>query len=358
MRFSVLQTWLMYGLILLSSVLLPFLDEKCKISLRIHNRRYKCGYRVLLFFVLMIPLVFRTCGVDTEVYDYMFVHTKASGGGLDPLFYILQNAVYMVNHDPKTWHGVMAFISLLCIFITSNRLSNIIDQKIFMLYFVTYLYFYAFNYSRMILSVSLLFLAISYMITRNYARFAILGFISVLIHSSSLLVVGIALVFLFWRNHKRIILLIGVSTIIIMITFPSLFVAIIGLSSFGKYISNDNGTGFGIGSLLQVMPFLIILFMLRKRIDDKHIFSLLTLFMLTNIAFGLLGYIVPIASRLARFSLSFPILILPAIAYKDADNLSGMAAQRKTILIVLAVIMFVLFIAPSLETIGIVPYAC
>lgn len=353
MVLSEFQSYTLFFAILIISYVFPGIDDRLKLKLwngKYFNRLFTC----LLFLFLFLLLTYRNCGVDTPTYEYTFVHDR-SNSNYDLVFFRLLHLVRKYTNNILVWQGVMSGVTLIGFFGAAEYLKDITDRKLFYLYMIVYLYFFSFNYSRMMMSVGVLMFAFSLLVTEHYKGYVITNIVAGLIHFTSFSVLLIALLFYLGRNHRRVLIVIGLFGAILIRVRPEIIKYLTFSEHYSGYFSDSLNTSGGIGTIIMVLPYFALLFYCDRNLDNR-IVTLMYVLLIGNVALGFLGYAVPVASRIARFTLSFPCIFIPAyLANNNSRNLRVTHSSR-VLYIVLALLIYFGFIQTTFLNIGIVPF--
>lgn len=360
MSLNNLQSYFLYLLIVILAYILPGIDERLSIK-TLRNKKIKRVGTFVLFVIMVVLLSFRNCGNDTQTYEYSFIKDRADANH-DIVFFGLLHFVRQFTDNIIIWQFVIAFVTLSGIFLAAERLNDYVDKKMFFLYSAVYLYFFSFNYSRMLMSTGILVLSLSYLITEDYYKYICLNILAGLVHYSGFSALLLACIYYLGKNHRKLLMIIGVVLAVVIRLRPGLLAFLTFSEHYRAYFENDIRARGGIGTLLQVLPYFFILYFWGKDLN-KRIITLMYALLIGNVAYGFLGYAIPVASRIARFSFAFPCIFIPAFvlhAKKEIHKtnhviVSNMKSFRILSLIWVTVV-YLLIMQPSFDIIGIIPY--
>ena len=354
MALSDYQSYILFSAVILMSYIFPSFDDRLTIKLW-NGKSFNRLFTYLLFLILFLVLTYRNCGVDTPTYDYSFKNNR-SDSNYDILFFILLRLVRKYTSNVLVWHGVMSGVILLGFFTTAERLKDIVDRKLFYLYLVIYLYFFSFNYTRMMMSIGVLLFAFSLLVSENYKGYIIANIIAGLIHYSSFSVFLIVLLYYLGRKHRRVLLVLGLFTAILIRVRPDIIRYLTFSEHYNTYFSNSLNTTRGIGTILLVIPYFAILYIYEKYLD-KRLVTLMYILLIGNVAFSFLGYAILVASRIARFTFAFPcIFLIPYVIKRLGTSGEYNTTTIKILSVLWAGIIYFAVVQSTFETIGIVPY--
>ncbi len=348
------QSYVLYAVIVIATYLFVGIDDHYKVKLT-KTKYFNRLFSVLIFIAMFVLITYRNCGVDTPTYEYSFIHNR-SESNYDIVFFGLLRLVRYFTDNVIIWQGIMGGITLLGIWASSERLKEIIDRKTYLLFATIYLYFFAFNYSRMLMSVGVLIFAMSFLTTKNYAKYVMFNVVAGLIHYTSFSVLLVFALYVLGKKHRNVLILIGVVGAVIISIRPDIISFFTISDHYSIYLSNRLSSEIGIGTLVQIFPYFLLLMYAKKDIDNQMA-TLMYILLIGNVAFGFLGYAIPVASRIARFTFTFPCMFIPSYIIKcrkKSDSGDGIIISSLSVL--LSLIVYFGLIQRTFETIGIVPY--
>ena len=354
MTLTSFQTYMLYAVVVSMNYLLSGIDDhyRIRISKKIRINRM---FTLIVFASMFILVTYRNCGVDTPTYEYSFIHNR-SDSNYDIVFFSLLRTVRSFTDNIVVWQGVVGGISLLGIWAASDRLKDVIDRKTFILYSTVYLYFFTFNYARMMLSVGLLVFGLSYLVTGDYLKYVVINIIAGLIHYTSFSMLFVFALYYFGRRNRKIAICIGILGASLVRIRPDL-VSIFTISDhYSNYVTGTMASAGGVGTLVQIIPYFLMIYLFKKN-TDKEIITLMYILLLGNLAFGFLGYSIPVASRIARFTFAFPCMFVPAYIIKCRQETKDRNYPIiKGLSIIWIFLVYFGIIQTTFNTIGIIPY--
>lgn len=309
---------------------------------------------LICFFVLLIPLANRTCGADTDEYYkiYTGVYILAS----DTTFSYLCMILRFISADPKTGLGMIGAITLLLFFFALKNVRDEIDTKFAFFAFATALYFYLYNYVRMMLATSIIFVGYSYLVKKQNNKAFIFFLIAPFFHQSALLVLGMYFVIVFFTKYKKLVSFVACITIGIFIYRPELFFGLITDSRYDIYLRSTtfSNSSIGIGTFVLLIPFFVILIIYRRQ-KKEYVFSAALYLCIASLGFSLLGYFVAPASRLSNMYFIFHLVFfIPWLIKRETSK------GRKTVLILFGFcycVMKYYVLTFNFSAMGILPYS-
>ncbi|MEY8410864.1 EpsG family protein [Lachnospiraceae bacterium 62-26] len=329
---SVNETYQFYLLIITSSFIITLFSEtknRFLFSILIKNNK-KVNINIIsimmkaaAFIILLIPLVNRTCGADTYTYYRTYVSNNVKG--LDFWFYLLCKVLHKLIPEAKIGLGIISFFTLLIVFIAFESVKKEIEIKYSFLAYYTSLYFYLYNYVRMMLAVSFIILGYSF-IVKDKKKCAIVSMIvAACFHRSAILVLAMYLVLINFVKYKKIIISSGIVGVIIFVNNPSFFLSLISIERYSAHISISvvQESSIGLGTFIRVLPIILILLYYSNHFKGNMMYNLLIVSTFANLAISYLGYYVAVASRLANVYFVFhllyavPWLLRQSIVQKD-----------------------------------------
>ena len=178
-------------------------------------------------------------------------------------------------------------------------------QYAFLAYF-TGIYFYLYNYMRIMTAVAFIFLCYASLLEERKRRSLIFAGIAILFHRSAAVVFLMVLVILFFKEHKKVVICLGLGGMAAIIARPYFFLSLIKIERYNALITaTDSAGGFiGIGTTVKILPFFVILYIYRKYKKELAYTAALYL-SLANLGFSFLGYYVDSASRLPNMYFVF-----------------------------------------------------
>ena len=356
---TVEQTNIFYILLIFTAYLLIWLSSvkqigriRVRINWRLSLSIISLFLIIASYFLLLIPLINRQCGVDTPQY----YRTYASGNtsGLDFTFYFICKVLHDIIPNPKIGLGILSALTLLMVYYAFLRIRNVIDYKYAFMAYYSCIYFYLYNYMRIMIAVAFIFLGYSFIVSGRGKKPYLLFGIAILFHRSALVVLFVFLVSRFFNKYRTLMISIGMVLLGVFIAFPSLFFRLVTIERYSEQITSVNQT-VGIGTTLVILPFVVLLYMYNSKVSDRYLFNTTLYFVFANFAFAFLGYYVPSASRLSNMYFLFHLVFFTPYLIKNIEN----SRDKRVILIAFFIMYCVLKYylgANNFSTMGIVPY--
>ena len=321
---SVTNTYVFYFLIIIGAFGLVWISETYRekhLVVRFSCFNYYVDFLsiallIMAYALLLVPLATRNCGTDTPQYYKTYVADDTSG--LDFFFYLLCKTMHAVIRDPKTGLGIISAITLLIMFFSIIRIRTIVDVRYSFLFFFTGIYYYLYNYMRIMLALSFVMLGFSFIVEHKPKKAIAFLCAAVLFHRSAVLVTVIYIGTLILRRHVKLIILFGGIAVGMIMLRP---MALLGLVSIERYSALIDYThaSIGIGTTIRILPFLFLLYYYKRWVKEPVYIAALC-FTLANLGFSFLGYYVNSASRVSNMYFIFHALcFLPWLIIKESD---------------------------------------
>ena len=326
-------------------------------SISISNNIYnyaELGMLLISFIILVYPLAARTCGADTE--EYYRIYTRDFIGNIDITFNYICKFLHSFIASPKIGLGLISATTLLIAFHSIITLKNTIDVQISFLAYFTTIYFYLYNYMRIMVAVSLILLGYSLLIRNKRIEAIIPLCLAVLFHKSAAVVLLVYMGILCFRKHKILIVSACGLFLVIFIMKPMAFLSLISSERYSSQIDYYAVTrgGIGVGTTLRILPFFVLLFIYRY-LKDEFVYEASFYFCIANLMFSFLGYYVSTASRISNMYFVFhTIFFLPWILKRDNNT------TRRNIVAVFGVLYLLVsyyMITRNFSMMKIIPYA-
>lgn len=323
--FSTLSTHVFYILIISLASLFVLLSQHVMTnsnSLLIHENTFDIAEIVMLvvsFVVLIFPLVNRTCGADTE--EYYRIYTRDYTDVVDFTFNYICKILHFFIPSPKIGLGIISVITLLIVFWAFLRVKDQISISYSFFAYFTTMYFYLYNYMRIMVAVSLIILGYSCIVKDEKYRALLLFGLAIFFHRSACVVLAVYLLIICFGKYKKTALAMSCIAIIVFIMKPYFFLGLISIDHYSSQIdySTISSTSIGLGTIIRIAPFFVLLFIYRFQKNEK-IYDVSLYFCIANLAFSLIGYYVSTASRISNMYFVFHLLFFaPWIIKQDSD---------------------------------------
>ncbi|MEH2930362.1 EpsG family protein [Candidatus Ventrimonas sp. KK005] len=306
------------------------------------------------FLVVFIPLASRNCGTDTAGYYWSYAHNRQVGNDL--LFYYLSLLLHAIIPSPKIGLGIISGISLLIVYYAFIELKKDVNVSLcFIAYFFS-LYFYLYNYVRMMLAVSFVIFGYSMLIKGKRTKAVISFTIAAGIHFASIIVLMVYMGIMIIPKHRRILVtLIGGTTLLFLMN-PRFFLSLITYERYREQINLEalKDVRIGMGTTIKILPIFVIQMIYLKRFKKEFQYNIMFVSTFVNYAFSILGYFVGVASRLSNMYFVLHLLFL--IPWID-QHISSKAEKRWIRGIFCFYLVFLYFLMSfNFKRMGIVPY--
>lgn len=358
---SFLETHIMYVAIILSSTICVWLSEHIyggKLYVDLIWKKYNillCRnlFLFLTLIILIIPLMCRSCGSDTNVYYYDYSNDIINE--YDSLFYYFLAFIHQYISDPQIGLGIISALTVVISIFSLFRLRNNICITLAFVAYVTCVYFYSYNYMRMLFALSFVFLGYSLCVEKKW-KIAIVPFaIAPLFHLSTIIALSIHIVLLLFGKHRMALFILVAMVFVSFVQNPYYILSLLDIERYTNNISLlIESSKLGVGTIIRSMPVLCVFFMYYNKYRDDKRFTWLLIFAIANIMFSFLGYYVGVASRISNCLLVFHILYAIPLFIKEDDN----KIRTSILYIIFVVYCFINYylISGNFETMGIIPY--
>ncbi len=354
------QTHLMYIAIIMFSTASIWIAENVNMGIihieGIRKRHTTTLARIIFipiaYLILLIPLLKRTCGIDTPVYYFDYSHDRIQS--FDIMFSYLLMYLHRYILDPKVGLGIVSVITVVLSVSSIIRLRERIDVTLAFFAYVTCIYFFSYNYMRMLFAVSFVFIGYSFCIN-DKRKLAIIPFaIAPLFHLSAIIVLIIHIALLNLKKHKGIVITLGVIGLLAFMAKPMYFFSLINVERYSSQIIINQHVSLGIGTIVRMIPIAYFLWEYNKEYRQDYRYMWLVVFTFANVIFSFLGYFVGSASRISNAILVFQIIYAVPLFVKEDENIERRETTRVMFLIYCIWMYYI--ISKNFETMAIVPY--
>lgn len=272
---------------------------------------------VLSYFLLLFPLVNRECGVDTPQYYRTYVSDNTAG--LDFTFYYLCKLLHSIIPNPKIGLGIISAVTLMIGYYAILRVADEIDYKYAFMAYYTCIYFYLYNYVRIMIAVNIIFYGYSCIIRSEHKRAYVAFFLAVLFHRSAVIVLFVYFVSRYFTKYRKAIISMGCAGLCVFLARPFVFLNLINVNRYSEQIINENQT-IGFGTTIIILPFLFLLYIYRNKVEDDNVYNSALYFTFSNLAFAFLGYFAAPASRLSNMYFLFHLIFFAPYLIKNVEK--------------------------------------
>ena len=356
------QTYIFYIALIFISYILILLSERVQFgNIRIikKNNDIKINlsaniFRALAFMILLIPLVKRKCGADTPVYYFDYTYDRIYS--FDRTFSYILKGLHKFIPDPQIGLGLVSTISLGLVFIAFIMVKDIVDIRLSFFAYFTLLYFYLYNYMRIMLAVSIIMIGYS-LVIQGKRKVAIIPFaFASLIHLSSIIIILIYITVLNFGKYKRVIIASSIIILFVFLMSPASFLSLITTERYREQINYASlgMMSIGFGTLIRALPILYLLWIYGHKYKGNIIYNYIIIFAIANVVFSFIGYYVGVASRISNMYLVYHLVYGVPFIVKDETN----NRRRQIVSWFFVLYCFVMYymISKNFETMNIVPY--
>lgn len=306
---TVSETYRFYFLLLVLGSTLVYISEKniahrAKITMTkkelITVRPWSLLFKILALYILGMPLAMRDCGADK--YNYYSRYVRDKFDLMDGLFDLLRNFIHKFIADPKLGIGLIGCICLIVAMTTITSSRDEIESSLSWFAFVASLYFYLYNYVRMMCAATLVVVAFTYMIKGKNKPALICLLIASWFHLSAAVVFLVYVTMQYFIKYWRLFIGLIIIGTIVFVYNPVFFLSLVKVDRYLSQVvlENVSESTIGIGTFLRIFPIFLIQIYYLKRFKQDKIYNQLLILSIVNIGISLIGYYVGTASRLAN----------------------------------------------------------
>lgn len=209
-------------------------------------------------------------GTDWVIYNAYYY--EISNGGREfsePLFNLLNRALYNISTDSTLLFATVGFITLLLFFMGIFQNSKMIPYSILM-FFLTGKYFSSLNQIRQILAMSIFFFAWRFIRERRPKRYFLCILIACMIHTSSIIYIPLYFLYGVRYSSRRLLKIIACYCLVLPLIFVCAPV-LVRLTRFAWYLDSrfaQNNFDL-IGFTMSLLIALLHLWLLRRQETQK-----------------------------------------------------------------------------------------
>lgn len=297
----------------------------------VFRKKNQFGYCFISLVISFLPLFLLIAlrdhvGADYDEYAKSFMRVANGVINIDEIYYKGIGYTYFeiflsmfIGSNYYIFYAICAFLSILFLFISLIKGSTNPCLSLF-IYFCFCLYLGLMNQFRQGLAITLVMLAIYYLLVNNKTRFIIFVLSASFIHPSA--IVSLILLFLYNIKLNRIMLLFYFIACLLALFYFPLFAKMLLFTSYGKTYLNWNLyiQSYKLSCLLNLavrLFFLITMLMIKKEVVTKYPRSILLYHMiLINIVIQCASVNFYILARLSTyFFISYVFLFPLAIPF-------------------------------------------
>lgn len=358
---TVTQTYIMYAFVILSSTACIWLSELIygreflllRIKKNIKISFCRSLFITLALLILIVPLVQRSCGADTNVYYYDYSHDRIHD--FDMMFSYLLVFLHRYIKDPQVGLGCVSALTVIVSVFSLLCMRKKINVTLAFFAYVTCIYFYSYNYIRMLFALSFVFVGYSLCLEKK-EKIAIVPFaFAALFHFSAIIVLIIHIVLMSFKKYWSILFLFGIMGLAVFLVMPYRFLSLIAVERYSTQIVLDGfSSQLGIGTIIRSLPILYFFYRYHKEYKNDNRYTWLLFFAIANVFASFLGYFVGTASRISNILLVFHIIY--AIPFFVKEDVVVKRKNGFEVLFVLYCIGMYYIMSHNFRTMDIVPY--
>ena len=277
--------------------------------------KYKTALTVFLFFVVFLFMGLRYgIGQDyffTYVPIFESVANTGQANGVESGFILLNRICSLFTSDYWLIFLVTAFIFVFFIFKTISQYELPYFWVLF-IFICGGFYFYSFNVMRQCMTIAMFYYSLQFVHKKKFIPFLLVNMFGFLLHETALLF--IPLYFLLGKRYKNIIYI-----LMITLCFALRFVAVPALNAiftgtkYGNYLTgyySDSSKLFNVSQVLNVLVFIVMLFLVKADSLDKKGIILLNVHFFGVLATEFMG-VVPLAFRITTMFYLLQFITVP-----------------------------------------------
>lgn len=312
--------WIYILTLLLSLILAKFAENAKPYPALRDTYRF---FAILSFFPFAINAALRgQVGTDWVIYNAYYY--EISNGGREfsePLFNLLNKALYILSTDSTLLFATVALITLSLFFMGIFQNSEMIPYSI-LLFFLTGKYFSSLNQIRQMLAMSIFFFAWRFIREKRPVRYFICILIACLIHTSSVIYIPLYFLYRIQYSSKRLIKI----SIGYCLALPLIFVCapiLVRLTRFAWYLdsrfaqNNFDLIGFAISFLIALLHLWLLRRQESEKIDKE--LGFMTMISVGSCLLYFLTSSLPQVTRIAEAYSVIQILSIPNLAQGERN---------------------------------------
>lgn len=302
---------------------------------------------------IIIGLRDLSVGADTHNFsNHFLLYYKSGFTNNDKFSYLYYFFIFIVhlisNGELFFYFFFMSFISILVFLYTIKIVNKNNRTSYALLAYMLIIGFQLMNQSRQMMAYSFVMLGLAFLSKNDNKRFVLFNIVATSIHYSSF--IGFFFYFLNFKDYKKTRKHIYIILIIMVMIFLPLLINIVKYilpSAYKGYIDIVDFKGIGWGFILDVIPAVATLLLLRSKHKNNIASNLFLNIIILSPLFRYLGYYSYYLMRLNYFSLmAIPIYIV--IVLKDNDyKLSKLRMYSLNITFILYFIVKFLYLNDS-----------
>lgn len=298
----------------------------------IQRFKFKKGMFFAFFLIGLISCIRCDYGSDYPSYYKIFHNTVDYPFDFDNLFNQTEPPGWILLcylFEPLGYFGFVAALSVFQIIIYYKLIKNYVPLNMQWLAVIIYLFnptIWLLQLSMMSqgLSISLFLLSFSFIEQKRWKAAFIILFIASTFHTSALILIPFAFLGLLKEQYQKI-----TAFILIIAAFAMFFSSSVLNSVFGSVLQfaqfkyyeeyygaqNEENVSFGLGFLLQIIPFVVAMILMIKN-KFNHTFFIATIIYLMALIILPIAKIIPLAVRVSYYFEVFSIITIPYILSK------------------------------------------
>lgn len=330
---------MIYAMGLLITFFLLHFTEKVKVKNRINI--------FICLLIVALPLsILAGCryGIGTDYFSYLlkFKYVQDYSWSYcfvqhetEILFALIIKIAYILGRSYEFVFFFMEFLTIVIGLVAINRLRDKINVSFAFFIFYLLTYHQSYNIIRQTLAMSIVLLALTYLIDRNYIKYVVIVVVATFIHTTAILCLVFLLVPLVLRRKTetdannnvaktnlrlKLVLFYAIvlATPIIAGQLLQIVIKLSGLSNYIKYVNSsvDIGVGTIVIAMMMIAP--VYIYGRKYAYDNIDEYGILKDTLILFLPISFLGYYASWASRLNAYPQLTLIILLPMLFRKSS----------------------------------------
>lgn len=308
-QFGTIESYAIYISTIIMATFYASLSRNLQFKTRSSGKKLNWMFLMLSFLTLAIPLIFRESGVDNDGYMQIYNNIGNWRNGIlqnyqgfpEPLFMLLNYIIIMTVNNFQFVYILSGIISLLFMYKALSKKNDELNFALLIWIFSFSLYFYMYGLVRLLIAVSIMTYALSYLEIKNIRKFISWGIIAGLFHYSAFVIIPIFILiskismnstkkFNFIKSAATSILLIPGIFIISIQIFVKMFSNFSWFGRYHKYLAIDTISFPVLKNIVWILPILIILIVYASYFEKRvRYFKFHANLLFAMISFAILG---------------------------------------------------------------------
>ncbi len=356
------RTFLYYLAIILGSYLIAYGFKNKNIRWGYgKEKKYPVGLLIVAIILLAVKC-FNTTGRDLRRGYYSNFLSATSMAAyrdqtVEPGFRLLMVAVRVLTNNYAVFLFIVGLLTVIPVVHFIHKYRDKIDVPIAVLMYTSLYYINSFSACRQYLAVSISLFVFDAIIEKKPYRALAWIVVASTVHVTCLiLVIPYMLCFAKMLSKKLIV----ISALVCIAAFyfgrNSISAFLGGMERYDIYSVNQQ-VRFGFEQIVYYAPLFLLIYLCRKRIEDKGFFKISFIYLTTGFTFGMLSYILPIFGRMQ--AVFIPIVLIIPYYIKSYKLHCRRSKRQVTSVVVLfyCIARFVIWIVQYYSLEDLMPYS-